>query len=123
MTSWETLLSSAALAPGEVREISWQEDDLLLYRSADGRCHAITAYCPHMGNYIPNGLAPGKSLATLLENDELRCPFHGWRFNGDGQCTRIPQGQRVPPLVRQGKPIARSWRVREHKQQIQIAGD
>jgi phenylpropionate dioxygenase-like ring-hydroxylating dioxygenase large terminal subunit len=121
MTIWQNLMPSAALAPGEVMEISWRGEDLLLYRTAAGACGAITAYCPHMGNYIPNGLAPGKPLAALLARDELRCPYHGWRFNGQGQCTHIPQSQAVPASVRRGRAIARSWRVREQARQIQIA--
>jgi phenylpropionate dioxygenase-like ring-hydroxylating dioxygenase large terminal subunit len=121
MTTWQDLMPSAALAPGEVVEIRWQGEDLLLYRTTAGECQAIGAYCPHMGNYIPNGIAPGKPLSALLQQDELRCPFHGWRFNGDGQCTHIPQGQRVPEAVRQGRAVVRSWRIREREQQIQIA--
>ena len=71
-------MSSAALAPGEVVELNWQGEDLLLYRTPAGECQAIGAYCPHMGNYIPSGLAPGKSLSALLQHDELRCPYHCW---------------------------------------------
>lgn len=114
-------MPSAALAPGDVVEMTWQGEDLLLYRTAAGECQALTAYCPHMGNYIPNGLAPGKPLAALLEQQELRCPYHGWRFNGAGQCTHIPQGQRVPEGVKQGRAVARSWRIRERQQHIQIS--
>jgi len=121
MSKWKDLMLASALDVGEVLEVNWQGEDLLLYRSQEGECHAITAYCPHMGNYIPNGLAPGQSLGTLLEQGELRCPYHGWRFNGEGQCTHIPQGQRVPVVVKQGKPVACSWSVRERGKQIQIA--
>jgi 3-ketosteroid 9alpha-monooxygenase subunit A len=121
MTTWQTLMPSVLLTPGEVLEINWQGEDLLLYRTAAGACHTITAYCPHMGNYIPNGLAPGTPLAALLEHEELRCPYHGWRFNGAGQCTHIPQGQPVPVAVRQGRAVARSWRIREQGEHIQIA--
>ncbi len=118
---WENLLPSARLAIGDVTEINWQGEDLLLFRTASGDCKAISAYCPHMGNYIPNGLAPEQALSALLEGEELRCPFHDWRFNGEGQCTHIPQGQRVPAAVSEGKAVTRSWRVREQGQSIQIA--
>ena len=121
MTDWQDLIPGSALAPGVVVATSWRGDDLLVYRTAAGLCHAITAYCPHMGNYMPNGLAPGEPLAALLVLEELRCPFHGWRFNGDGQCTHIPQGQRVPTAVMKGRAVARSWRLREHNLQVQIA--
>lgn len=121
MTNWQNLRCGVVLAPGEVIEVSWQGDDLLLYRTTAGEYRAITAYCPHMGNYIPNGLAPGQPLTALLERDELRCPFHGWRFNDEGQCTHIPQGQPVPAAVKQGRAVVRHWRVREENGQIQIA--
>ena len=121
MNNWQNLNHAVNLAPGEVIEIEWRGDDLLLYRTTAGEYRAITAYCPHMGNYIPNGLAPGQSLSALLQRDELRCPYHGWRFNGEGQCTHIPQGQSVPIAVKQGRAVARHWRVREENGQIQIA--
>ena len=121
MSEWQDLMPSAQLEPSAVVEVSWQGSDLLLYRTQAGKCAAISAYCPHQGNYIPNGLAPGQALTTLLVQDELRCPFHGWRFNGAGQCTHIPQGQRIPEPVKRGRPVIRHWRVREKNQQIQIA--
>lgn len=113
-------MPSALLGSGEVVETEWQGEDLLLYRTAAGDCRAITAYCPHMGNYIPNGLPAGRPLTELLQQDELRCPYHGWRFNEKGQCTHIPQGQAVPVAVRKGRAVARCWRIREEGQKIQI---
>ncbi|MCB1680032.1 MAG: Rieske 2Fe-2S domain-containing protein [Halioglobus sp.] len=121
-THWQRQLPSAALARGQVLATSCGGHDILLYRSAAGQCRAISAYCPHMNNYIPNGLAPGEPLAALLVEDELHCPFHGWRFNGAGQCTHIPSGQRVPAAVRSGRAIARTWRVREREGYIELAG-
>ncbi len=121
MTEWQDILPSAELAPGEVVEAEWQGEDLLLYRTFAGECRAITAYCPHMGNYIPNGLAPRVPISELLHEDELRCPFHEWRFDGEGRCTHIPEGQPVPSMVRQGKPVARYWLVREAGGKIQLA--
>jgi 3-ketosteroid 9alpha-monooxygenase subunit A len=113
-------MPGAQLAPGQVVETTWRDEDLLLYRTQTGECVAITAYCPHMNNYMPNGLAPGTPLAALLVHDELCCPYHGWRFNGEGRCTHIPQGQRVPPAVSRGRAVARSWPVREQGRYIQI---
>ena len=120
MADWVSVAESAALAVGGVVEISCRDEDLLLYRDADGNCHAVTAYCPHLKNYMPNGLIPGAGLEKLLTEDELQCPYHGWRFNAEGQCTHIPQGQRVPPVVRAGKPILRRWAVREAEGDIEI---
>ncbi len=123
MTQWQNVLPSCELQPEQVLEISWQGHDLLLYRTHSGKCHATSAYCPHQGNYIPNGLPPGTPLAKLLVGDELSCPYHGWRFNGVGQCTHIPQGQRVPAVIKQGKAVIRSWPVQEENGQIQLRSE
>jgi phenylpropionate dioxygenase-like ring-hydroxylating dioxygenase large terminal subunit len=120
VAGWIAVAESAALAVGGMLEISCRDEDLLLYRDANGHCHAVTAYCPHLKNYMPNGLIPGAGLENLLIEDELQCPYHGWRFNAEGQCTHIPQGQRVPPVVRAGKPILRRWAVREAEGDIEI---
>ena len=122
MSYWQNLMPSAALAPGDVVAMEWQGEDLLIYRTAAGECRAISAYCPHMGNYIPNGLAPGQALSELLQQDHVRCPFHGWCFNGEGQCVDIPQGQRVPAAVKQGRAVIRYWCLRDHDQTVQISG-
>ncbi|MFT4826674.1 MAG: 3-ketosteroid 9alpha-monooxygenase subunit A [Halioglobus sp.] len=121
MKQWQNVLASSDLQPGQVLEISLQGNDLLVYRTLAGDCQAINAYCPHQGNYIPNGLPPGTPLTELLIQEELRCPYHGWRFNGVGQCTHIPQGQRVPGIIKQGKPVIKSWAVLEENGQIQLS--
>jgi len=121
MCEWENILPGAALECGQVVEISWKGEDLLLYRTAAGDCHVLNAYCPHMGNYMPNGLAAGQAVSALLRDAEIHCPFHGWHFDGQGRCTHIPAGQRVPPAVRAGHVIIPCWPVRESDGQIQIA--
>jgi 3-ketosteroid 9alpha-monooxygenase subunit A len=120
MSDWQNVLPSAGLAAGQVLEIDWNGEDLLLYRTAKGECRALKAYCPHMGNYMPNGLAPGQPVSALLRDSEIHCPYHGWRFDGQGRCTHIPAGQKIPAAVGRGAPVARSWPVREKGGQIQI---
>ena len=105
MGDWIDVLDAPELAVGEVVEVTCHDDDLLLFRTADGTCHAVTGYCPHQKNYMPNGLPPDAALRGLLREDELLCPYHGWRFNVQGQCSHIPPGQRVPPVVRAGRPL------------------
>jgi phenylpropionate dioxygenase-like ring-hydroxylating dioxygenase large terminal subunit len=53
---------------------------LLLFR--DGGCLGlIDRQCPHRGVDLCHG---------RLENDGLRCPFHGWKFATDGRCLEQP---------------------------------
>ena len=60
----------------------------------------MDAYCPHLGANLARG---GK-----VEGDTIRCPFHGWRFAGDGACVEIPYAQRVPPRAQ-----LRAWPAHE----------
>ncbi|NLT31610.1 MAG: Rieske 2Fe-2S domain-containing protein, partial [Propionibacterium sp.] len=35
-----------------------------------------------------------------VKGDEVACPFHDWRWNGEGKCTSIPYSRRVPLRAR-----------------------
>ena len=66
-----------------------------LYRGEDGDAHVLDAHCPHLGAHLAVG---GK-----VEGECLRCPFHGWLFEGDdGRCVEIPygEGERIPAKAR-----------------------
>ncbi len=65
-------------APLKVRILG---QDLVLFRDAEGTAHCLSNVCVHRGA----SLADGK-----IKGDCVECPYHGWRFNGAGQCTRIP---------------------------------
>jgi len=54
---------------------------LVLFRDASGWIATLIDRCPHRGVAL--------SLGTL-DQGELTCPFHGWRFGGDGQCLHVP---------------------------------
>lgn len=47
--------------------------------------HAALDMCPHR-------MAP-LSLGDVQEDGSLRCAYHGWCFNGEGKCTKIPMAQ------------------------------
>ena len=55
--------------------------DLVLYRTSDGRIHAMNNTCIHRGA----SLAQGK-----IAQDCIVCPYHGWHYQPDGTCTKIP---------------------------------
>ena len=63
----------------------------------------VDAYCAHLGAHLGVG---GK-----VEGECIRCPFHGWRYDGEsGKCTEIPYGdtEHIPsqakvPLVPDGR--------------------
>lgn len=56
-------------------------EPLVLYRTQTGEAKILRDICPHRG--IP--LSYGR-----LIDDQIECPYHGWKFNCEGTCTEIP---------------------------------
>ena len=100
---WHIVLFSQELAPGETRALRYFERDLVLFRSETGAVGAVDAFCPHLGAHLG-----GAGAAVVGEN--LRCPFHGWQFDGRGTCVHIPNAKRIPDRA---KNALGSWRVEE----------
>ena len=71
----------ADMAVRPVKPVRILGQDLVLFKTADGRYGLLDRDCPHRGA----DLAFGRN-----EGDGLRCPFHGWKFNTTGQCTETP---------------------------------
>jgi nitrite reductase/ring-hydroxylating ferredoxin subunit len=88
---WFVVAESGDLAPGDVQALFYFGRDLVLYRTEAGAARLVDAHCPHLGAHLAVG---GK-----VEGDHLRCPFHGWAFDGEsGACVDIPYGEgtRIP---------------------------
>ncbi len=56
-------------------------EDLLAFRDSSGKLGVIDAYCSH--RQAP--LFFGRN-----ENCAIQCPYHGWRFNTEGECIETP---------------------------------
>lgn len=59
---------------------------LVLFRDAGGRCAVLVDRCPHRNAALSDGRICG---------GEIECPYHGWRFDAEGRCTRTP-GSEAP---------------------------
>lgn len=65
--------------------------DFALYRGESGRVVLLDAYCAHMGTHIAKSQSSSIVInKEQLEGDSIRCPYHGWRYNPDGQVDDIP---------------------------------
>ncbi|HEV3119331.1 MAG TPA: Rieske 2Fe-2S domain-containing protein [Gemmataceae bacterium] len=66
--------------------------ELVAFRTATGRVGVMLAQCVHMGANLGQG---------QVVNDCLRCPFHHWAFDVNGQCRAIPAAGEIPSFARQ----------------------
>ena len=54
---------------------------LLAWRDTQGRYALVDEFCAHRGT----SLWVGRN-----EENGLRCPYHGWKYDWTGQCIEVP---------------------------------
>jgi nitrite reductase/ring-hydroxylating ferredoxin subunit len=91
---------SALLAIGDVRPLRYFDTDLVIYRSAEGKPHVLDAFCGHYGAHLGYG--------GTLEDSSIRCPYHGWLWDHEGNNIEVPYGD-----GRCSKRTIRRWHVVE----------
>ena len=89
-TGWYRLLDGRALQASELRYIECLGRQLVLWRSEEGKAHVMHAFCPHLGANLSFGRVRGACI---------ECPFHGWRFTGDGRAAHVPYSDHLPEGV------------------------
>jgi nitrite reductase/ring-hydroxylating ferredoxin subunit len=75
---WKPLDDVKNIKPGKVHRYSVAGEELIARTDATGGLRVFDAYCPHQGAHLGYG---GK-----LDDDCLRCPFHGFHFDTEGRC-------------------------------------
>lgn len=78
---WWPIAFSADLPPRDIRKVRLLGEDLALYRLRDGSVHVLEDSCPHRGTALSYG---------IVEEEGVRCPYHGWLFDGAGACREQP---------------------------------
>jgi 3-ketosteroid 9alpha-monooxygenase subunit A len=106
---WHCLGLSDGFRDGKPHQINVFDTELAVFADSAGRLSVLDAYCRHMGGNLAMGTIKGDSIA---------CPFHDWRWGGNGKCTDIPYARRVPPLAR-----TRSWLTLERNGQLFVWHD
>lgn len=72
---------------------------LVVWRGEDDY-GALADICPHRGAPLSEG---------CVEKAAIACPYHGWRFDTDGQCVAMPALPETPPRIR-----AQAFATAEH---------
>ena len=73
--------SGRKLKPGAMTAAKVMGEPLVFCRRDDGEVFVLRDICPHRGIPLSYGRFDGR---------EVQCSYHGWRFDGQGQCTLIP---------------------------------
>jgi len=96
---WHPVAYGSELADRPMGVVLLEEALVLVRLGGQIRCFADL--CAHRGTALSLG---------RVEEDELRCAYHGWTYGSDGVCTRIPArfGSNIPRRAR-----LRAYRVQE----------
>ena len=107
---WFVVAESGSLRDGDVRALYYFGRNLVLFRTESGEARVLDAHCMHLGANL--------AVGGRVEGECIRCPFHGWMFEGQlGHCVEIPYGdvKRIPP-----KAHSRSYPTLERNHMIWV---
>lgn len=106
---WHCLGLAEPFRDGKPHAIEAFGTKLVVFATGDGTLNVLDAYCRHMGGDLSQGTVKGEAIA---------CPFHDWRWSGDGKCVQIPYAKRIPLRAR-----TRSWLTLERNKQLFVWHD
>ncbi len=98
---WVAVYRSQDIVNGEAKPLRIMSEDFTIYRGEGGAVHIVDTHCPHRFALMHLG---------WVEGDNIRCVYHGWKFDCVGQC--IEQPAEDPGFARKVK--IRSVPAREH---------
>ncbi len=78
---WLPVFRAEDLPKGHAKPIRIMSEDYTLYRGESGAAQIIDQRCPHRGALMHLG---------WVEGDDIRCVYHGWKFDRTGQCLEQP---------------------------------
>lgn len=96
---WYAVAWSSEVGRGDVVTGMLAGEEIVIFRT-DSTLSVMAAHCPHLGAHLGIG-------GEVVEGS-IRCPFHGFCFDTDGECVATGYGTPVPARLR-----ARTWPVRE----------
>lgn len=78
---WHPVYLARELKPAHAMPIRIMSEDFTLYRGESGTAYAVGFRCAHRGTQLSTG---------WVEGDFIRCFYHGWKYDGTGQCVEQP---------------------------------
>ncbi|MDZ7959445.1 MAG: Rieske 2Fe-2S domain-containing protein [Aulosira sp. DedQUE10] len=79
---WYPVSPLSYLNPSNPSSVTLVGKKLVIWRDAHQKWIVMDDFCPHKLAQL--------SLGSLNEDGNLMCRHHGWCFNGEGKCTKMP---------------------------------
>lgn len=99
---WHPVFRSHKLAKCQAKGIRIFDEELTIYRGESGKPHLVSGRCPHRRTVLHTG---------WIEGEDIRCMYHGWKFDQTGKCLeRPPEHEAAPPA----SICIKSYPVREY---------
>eukprot|EP01018_Ginkgo_biloba_P014645 Gb_20939 [translate_table: standard] len=101
-SEWYPLYLAAHVPKDAPLGLTVFDKQLVLYEDGDGVFQCYEDRCPHRAAKLSEG--------QLVEG-RLECLYHGWQFEDDGKCVKIPQlpsGAKIPRVA-----CVRSYEVKQ----------
>jgi 5,5'-dehydrodivanillate O-demethylase len=93
---WQPVIATAALDEDPVQPVRLLGEDLVIYRDEAGRIGLIGNRCAHRGISMAYGIP---------QENGLRCAYHGWTYNPQGQVVDMPFEPACLPLKITAYPV------------------
>jgi 5,5'-dehydrodivanillate O-demethylase len=79
---WHVVAAAAQITEAKPKKrVRVLGEDLLLYRDRSGAYGLVGEHCSHRGVSLYYG---------FVEDDGIRCPYHGWKYDACGNCLEQP---------------------------------
>jgi 5,5'-dehydrodivanillate O-demethylase len=98
---WQPVFHSKDLLPGRAVPLKVMSQELTLYRGESGTPHLVGYRCAHRKAQLSIG---------SVEGDDIRCFYHGWKYDAQGRCNEQP----AEPRPFTDKVRIESYPVREY---------
>src|SRR5712691_12280889 len=92
-------------SPFRTKEVKILGEEIVVYRDRSGTLGCVDKYCTHRRASLAYG---------VVEENGIRCQYHGWKFNENGTCVEQPFEDTTHPEDRfRDKCGIKSYKVEE----------
>lgn len=102
---WHPIAAASEFDDKNTKPIRLMGENLVLYKDLSGKYGVLDRHCPHRRADLSYG---------YVEEDGLRCNYHGWLFGKDGKCLAQPYEDVEDPSGKLRKTIQiKNYKVEE----------